>query len=168
MADYNLEKAVCELDIYIGATETKYVEYLRSNNIDWDDTSNEYVIALEKLYDIKNNAYKVETWDDIQKVRATVDELREMIDNPEKVMEHFNALEIKVIDEIADSIYGTVTKYVLKNDRQEDEQDPLNVLRHMIFKLKESLTERDYTMDELKQIKAKFEFAREYIDKVIN
>ena len=91
-----------------------------------------------------------------------------MIDNPEKVMEHFNALEIKVIDEIADSIYGTVTKYVLKNDRQEDEQDPLNVLRHMIFKLKESLTERDYTMDELKQIKAKFEFAREYIDKVIN
>ena len=86
MADYNLEKAVCELDIYIGATETKYVEYLRSNNIDWDDTSNEYVIALEKLYDIKNNAYKVETWDDIRKVRATVDKLREMIDAPNDVV----------------------------------------------------------------------------------
>ena len=90
-----------------------------------------------------------------------------MIESPEKVLDYFNTLEIEVMTEVAASIYADITRYVLKNNLQKDEQNPLNVLRHMVFRLKDALIKRDYTMDELKQIKAKFEFAREYIDEVI-
>ena len=44
----------------------------------------------------------------------------------------------------------------------------MNILRHMIFKMKENLTgSKEYTMEELKLIQAKFEFARDYANEVI-
>ena len=46
-----------------------------------------------------------------------------------------------------------------RKNLQDDENDPLNILEKMIFKLKHSLICNDYTMDELKKLKAKFEFA---------
>ena len=158
---------VGELEIYINETEKKFVEYLRSNNIKWTDTSNEYVIALEELYDIKNDTYKIRNIETANKVRARVDELREMVDSTEKVLDYFNTLEIEVMSDTANSIYADITRYVLKNNIQKDEQNPLNILRHMVFRLNDSLTDRKYTMEELKLIKAKLDFAWDFANEVL-
>lgn len=158
---------VGELEIYIDETEKLFVELLRSKNIKWTDTSNEYVIALEELYDIKNDTDKIDNIETANKVRARVEELREMAESQSKVMAYFNTLEIEVITDKADDIYASLAGYVLKNNRHKDEQDPVNILRRMVFGLKDSLTERKYTAEELKLIKAKLEFAQDFANEVI-
>ena len=57
--------------------------------------------------------------------------------------------------------------YMIAKNIQDDEKHPLNILGHMIFQIKENLIGKEYTMEELKLIQAKFEFARDYANEVI-
>ena len=157
---------VGELEIFIGDAETQYLNYILNNRIDLRNKNNEYVAALYEIQDLKSNTYKITTEEEIQKISARITELKDKL-LPDGKLDYYNTLEIEVMSEVAASIYATITRYMLKKKRQDDEQDPLNILRHMVFRLKNSLLERDYTMDELKLIKAKFEFAREYANEVI-
>ena len=91
-----------------------------------------------------------------------------LIIKEEQQMDYFITLEIEVMTEVAAEIHATITRYVIAKNIQEDEKHPLNILRHMIFKMKENLTgSKEYTMEELKLIQAKFEFARDYANEVI-
>ena len=91
-----------------------------------------------------------------------------LIIKEEQQMDYFITLEIEVMTEVAAEIHATITRYVIAKNIQEDEKHPLNILRHMIFKMKEDLTgSKEYTMEELKLIQAKFEFARDYANEVI-
>ena len=84
-------------------------------------------------------------------------------------MDYFNTLEIEVMTEVAAEIHATITRYVIAKNIQADNKHPLNILRHMIFSMKEKLTSsKEYSMEELKLIQAKFEFARDYANEVIN
>ena len=88
-------------------------------------------------------------------------------DQEKDIKNYFTNLETEVMAEEASSIYGIITRFVLKRKIQNDEKHPLNILRKMILRLKESLLEINYTMDELKLIQAKFEFARDLANEVI-
>lgn len=88
-------------------------------------------------------------------------------DQENDIKNYFTNLETEVMAEEASSIYGIITRFVLKRKIQDDEKHPLNILRKMILRLKESLLEINYTMDELKLIQAKFEFARDLANEVI-
>ena len=91
-----------------------------------------------------------------------------LIIKEEQQMDYFITLEIEVMTEVAAEIHATITRYVIAKNIQEDEKHPLNILRHMIFKMKENLIgSKEYTMEELKLIQAKFEFARDYANEVI-
>ena len=82
-------------------------------------------------------------------------------------MDYFITLEKEVMSEVAAEIYATITRYTIAKNIQDDEKDPLNILGHMIFQIKENLIGKEYTMEELKLIQAKFEFARDYANEVI-
>lgn len=82
-------------------------------------------------------------------------------------MDYFITLEKEVMSEVAAEIYATITRYMIAKNIQDDEKHPLNILGHMIFKIKENLIGKEYTMEELKLIQAKFEFARDYANEVI-
>ncbi|WP_294755084.1 helix-turn-helix domain-containing protein [uncultured Ruminococcus sp.] len=83
-------------------------------------------------------------------------------------MDYFITLEKEVMSEVAAEIYGTITRYMIAKNIQDDDKHPLNILAHMVFQIKENLIGKEYTMDELKLIQAKFEFARDYANEVIN
>ena len=82
-------------------------------------------------------------------------------------MDYFITLEIEVMTEVAASIEAIISRYVIAKNIQDDENHPLNILESMVFDLKHSLVCKDYTMEELNLIKAKFEFARDYANEVI-
>lgn len=82
-------------------------------------------------------------------------------------MDYFTTLKIEVMTEVAASIIATITRYVISKNIQDDEKHPLNILERMIYNIKDSLIGNDYTMEELKLIQAKFEFARDYANEVI-
>ncbi len=82
-------------------------------------------------------------------------------------MDYFITLEKEVMSEVAAEIYATITRYTIAKNIQDDEKHPLNILGHMIFQIKENLIGKEYTMEELKLIQAKFEFARDYANEVI-
>lgn len=82
-------------------------------------------------------------------------------------MDYFITLEKEVMSEVAAEIYATITRYMIAKNIQDDEKHPLNILGHMIFQIKENLIGKEYTMEELKLIQAKFEFARDYANEVI-
>ncbi|MBQ6252456.1 helix-turn-helix domain-containing protein [Ruminococcus sp.] len=90
-----------------------------------------------------------------------------LIIKEDQKMDYFNTLEIEVMTEVAASIEATISRFVIAKNIQDDEKHPLNILESMIFDLKHSLVCKDYTMEELNLIKAKFEFAREYANEVI-
>lgn len=83
-------------------------------------------------------------------------------------MDYFITLEKEVMSEVAAEIYGTITRYMIAKNIQDDDKHPLNILAHMVFQIKENLIGKEYTIDELKLIQAKFEFARDYANEVIN
>lgn len=82
-------------------------------------------------------------------------------------MDYFITLEKEVMSEVAAEIYATITRYTIAKNIQDDEKHPLNILGHMIFQIKENLIGKEYTMEELKLIQSKFEFARDYANEVI-
>ena len=83
-------------------------------------------------------------------------------------MDYFITLEIELMNEDAASIMATISRYVIAKNIQNDKKHPLNILEDMLFDIKDSLIgSKEYTMEELELIKAKFEFAREYANKVI-
>lgn len=83
-------------------------------------------------------------------------------------MDYFITLEIELMSEDAASIMATISRYVIAKNMENDEKHPLNILEKMLFDIKDSMIgSKEYTMEELELIKAKFEFAREYADKVI-
>ena len=83
-------------------------------------------------------------------------------------MDYFITLEIELMNEDAASIMATISRYVIAKNIQNDKKKPLNILEDMLFDIKDSLIgSKEYTMEELELIKAKFEFAREYANKVI-
>lgn len=83
-------------------------------------------------------------------------------------MDYFITLEIELMNEDAASIMATISRYVIAKSIQNDKKHPLNILEDMLFDIKDSLIgSKEYTMEELELIKAKFEFAREYANKVI-
>ena len=88
-------------------------------------------------------------------------------DQEKDIENYFTNLEAEVMSEEATNIYEIITRFVLKRKIQDDEKHPLNILRQMILRLKESLLEINYTIDELKLIQAKFEFARDLANEVI-
>lgn len=90
-----------------------------------------------------------------------------LIIKEEQQMDYFITLEIEVMTEVAASIEATISRYVIAKNIQDDENHPLNILESMVFDLKHSLVCKDYTMEELNLIKAKFEFARDYANEVI-
>ena len=82
-------------------------------------------------------------------------------------MDYFITLEKELMIEDAASIIATITRYVIAKHIQNETKHPLNILETMIYEQKDDLIGKEYTMEELNLIKAKFEFAREYADKVI-
>ena len=91
-----------------------------------------------------------------------------LIIKEDQKMDYFITLEKEVMSEVAAEIYATITRYTIAKNIQDDEKHPLNILGHMIFQIKENLIGKEYTMEELKLIQAKFEFARDYANEVIN
>ena len=91
-----------------------------------------------------------------------------LIIKEDQKMDYFITLEKEVMSEFAAEIYATITRYTIAKNIQDDEKHPLNILGHMIFQIKENLIGKEYTMEELKLIQAKFEFARDYANEVIN
>lgn len=83
-------------------------------------------------------------------------------------MNYFNTLEIEVMTEVAASVIAAITRYVIDKNIQNDEKHPLNILEGMLYDIKDSLIGKEYTMEELKLIQAKIEFARDYANEVIN
>lgn len=83
-------------------------------------------------------------------------------------MDYFNTLEIEVMTEVAASVIAAITRYVIDKNIQNDEKHPLNILEGMLYDIKDSLIGKEYTMEELKLIQAKIEFARDYANEVIN
>lgn len=90
-----------------------------------------------------------------------------LIIKEDQKMDYFITLEKEVMSEVAAEIYATITRYTIAKNIQDDEKHPLNILGHMIFQIKENLIGKEYTMEELKLIQAKFEFARDYANEVI-
>ena len=90
-----------------------------------------------------------------------------LIIKEDQQMDYFNTLEIEVMTEVAASIEATISRYVIEKHLEDDAKNPLNILESMIFDLKHSLVCKDYTIEELSLIKAKFEFARDYANEVI-
>lgn len=83
-------------------------------------------------------------------------------------MDYFITLEKELMMEDAASIMATISRYVIAKNIQNDKKHPLNILEDMLFDIKDSLIgSKEYTMEELELIKSKFEFAREYFNKVI-
>ena len=83
-------------------------------------------------------------------------------------MDYFITLEKELMMEDAASIMATISRYVIAKNIQNDKKHPLNILEDMLFDIKDSLIgSKEYTMEELELIKSKFEFAREYVNKVI-
>lgn len=80
-------------------------------------------------------------------------------------MDYFVTLEKEVMSEVAASIEATIIKYEIKHHINDD-NDPIEILHKMIHSLKDGLIGNDYTLDELKLIQAKFEFARDYMNEV--
>lgn len=93
----------------------------------------------------------------------------ELIIKEEHQMDYFITLEKEVMSEVAASIEATIINYMVKhNINGETTSDPIVVLLHNVHRIKDSLIGKEYNMDELKLIQAKFEFARDYINEVIN
>lgn len=90
-----------------------------------------------------------------------------LIIKEDQKMDYFITLEKEVMSEVAAEIYATITRYTIAKNIQDDEKHPLNILGHMVFQIKENLIGKEYTMEELKLIQAKFEFARDYANEVI-
>ncbi len=90
-----------------------------------------------------------------------------LIIKEDQQMDYFITLEKEVMSEVAAEIYATITRYMITKNIQDDEKHPLNILAHMVFQIKENLIGKEYTMEELKLIQAKFEFARDYANEVI-
>ena len=157
---------VGELEIFIGGAETQYLNYIRNNRIDWRNKNNEYVAALYEIQDLKSNTYKITTEEEIQKISARITELKDKL-NAENKMDYFNTLEVELMTESAASVIATISRYVIAKNIQYDDNHPLNILEIMLYKLKNSLICNNYTMDELKIIMAKIEFAKDYVDEVI-
>lgn len=83
-------------------------------------------------------------------------------------MDYFITLEIELMNEDAASIIATISRYVIAKNIENDKKHPLNILEDMLFDMKDSLIgSKEYTMEELELIKAKFEFARDYANAVI-
>jgi len=83
-------------------------------------------------------------------------------------MDYFITLEKELMMEDAASIMATISRYVIAKNIENDKKHPLNILEDMLFDIKDSLIgSKEYTMEELELIKSKFEFAREYVNKVI-
>lgn len=80
-------------------------------------------------------------------------------------MDYFITLEKEVMSETAASIEAAIIKYEIKNGI-DDDNDPIEILHKIVHNLKDSLIRKEYTMDELKLIQAKFEFVRDYIQEV--
>lgn len=82
-------------------------------------------------------------------------------------MDYFVTLEKEVMSEVAASIEATIINYMVAHGiKGENTTHPIVILLHNVHRLKDSLIGNDYTMDELKLIQAKFEFARDYINEV--
>lgn len=80
-------------------------------------------------------------------------------------MDYFVTLEKEVMSEVAASIEATIINYEIKHNIDND-NNSIEILHKMVHTLKDSLIGKEYTMDELKLIQAKFEFARDYMNEV--
>lgn len=82
-------------------------------------------------------------------------------------MDYFVTLEKEVMSEVAASIEATIINYMVKKGiKGEEENNPIVILLDKVQILKDSLIGNNYTLDELKLIQAKFDFARDYINEV--
>ena len=57
MANFNLNFEQYIISEFINGIIEKYVSFLNRNKIDLNDKSNEYVAALDEIYNIKDNTY---------------------------------------------------------------------------------------------------------------
>ncbi len=80
---------------------------------------------------------------------------------------YFLTLEKEVLREMTASIKASITHYLMKNEISIDNvKEPMRVLLNKVNKMSNSLIEKDYTMEELEQIKIKLQFIKEFTDEV--
>ena len=80
---------------------------------------------------------------------------------------YFLTLEKEVLREMTASIKASITHYLIKNEIAiDDVKERMRILLNKVNKMSNSLIEKDYTMEELEQIKIKLQFIKEFTDEV--
>lgn len=86
----------------------------------------------------------------------------------EENMDYFVTVEKEVLREVASSLIAILTKYVITHNIKSDSNNPIRILLDLIDELNDSIiSNAEYTQEDLKKISAKLEFAKDYINKVV-
>lgn len=84
-------------------------------------------------------------------------------------MNYFITAEKEVLKEVSADIYADILRYMIANEIDNDKKNPLYTLRNMVLELGDSLIKNsDFTMDDLKTIKSKLDFIRDFFQGVTN
>lgn len=86
----------------------------------------------------------------------------------EENMDYFVTVEKEVLREVSASIKAEIINYLIAHKISGDDySNPIVTLRKLVSELGNSLMQNNMTMEDLKIISAKLDFAKDYINKVV-